>query len=150
MFVATNRLLTETARKSVLGTGDEEVGILADADVGLLKANIAPSADTLFADITEASFNTYARVATTGWGVPFRQANGFWLVQADAVVFVPTDALEPNTIFGYCLFENGGNLLLGIEMFDTPIVLASPTDSLTVVPRIGPFITAPYGLSLLG
>jgi len=150
MFIPTQYLLQETARKSALLSGDEEIGILALADLGLISADFNPSADTLFADLTEANYNTYARQQIALWGTPVKNALGLWTVQGSPLTFTPTDDLQPNLIYGYAIFEDAGDLLLGCEKFDTPIALADVIDSLTVVPRIGPWIANPWGASLIG
>jgi hypothetical protein len=107
--------------------------------VGLYTAINAPlSPDLALSNVTEATYDGYARQAVGTWAAPFVDGTGRVQVQGDAREFRPTGSVTPNVIIGWFLASLvAAGTLRAIEPLDTPVPLNSTLTVLTVIPRFG-------------
>ncbi len=107
------------------GAGESK---LYQAKIGLFKAQIAPSRDTLLADVTPANYDGYVLGAAVTWSAVFDALNTLISVRTGATHYQPSGAVTPNTIYGAYLVDNAGTNLLGCEVFDNPIEMNDAAD----------------------
>lgn len=138
-----------------LTTGDASIALAKTLDgawLALLNAPLALTIDSDSATVkaAEANYQGYARQHITSWTGPFTGQGGFSLVQSPAFNFFATGSDSPNMIYGQALFGSDSATYLGAEMFDAPISLAGPANSLVTVVIIGPGPNAQgYGSSIV-
>lgn len=82
--------------------------------LGLYINNVVIDEDTVFGDLTEASFGGYARQATGAWGAAYNPA-GTQYGESDEALhnFTCTGAPLTQVVFGYFLLDGAGNLVGG-------------------------------------
>jgi len=125
---------------------------LGNASLGLVKANIAPTVNTVLGDVTESDYTGYARKALTGWIVPpWIDQNAFTIVENPSVQFRPTASNQNQGAYGAILLgtDSVGVYLKAVEMFDQLMSMASAENTITIVPRVGFNPTGNYGQSLV-
>jgi len=107
--------------------------------VGLFTNNIQPNADTVLADLTEASFTGYAKVTTTT-GDSETQNDP---LSGERVVYFPPPAGgfhfeatatpgAPVNVYGFFLCDNAGTTLLGAQHFGSPIVISGVGQAINI------------------
>lgn len=110
-------------------------GTLVGATVGLFQNNIVPNAATVFADLVEADYTGYGTEAVTWLAVDISD-DGFYEITGTVGEFRPTDAVTPNSVFGFYLTGVGG-IFLGAGRFDNPpIPMEDAFDHIIPTPRI--------------
>lgn len=133
----TNVLLNSLLRSAMLDAVDVSTkGGLFGSQIGLVKGYPGFSPALLAADIQEADYDGYQRIAL-GWLGVSMDSGGRVSVKANSVNFAPTDSNVSEGIRGVALFDahTGGNLL-AIGVFTAQFVFARPTDVLSVVTTI--------------
>lgn len=119
-------------------------GFLEACFVGLFTGTPALTKDSVLGDITECTFNTYARIAFTP-GAVFISTDGRTKVKGEQIVFQPTDALKPEVATGIGLFSLvAAGALWGYEMLPGNAPMQKVTDQLVVTPEFA----MPNGTSL--
>lgn len=115
------------------------VGLFTDAAPGL-------NVDTLLADLTEADFAGYGKVALT-WGPPHVEGDSAYAVATGLSTFAPSDAVTPNVCYGYFVVDSTGppGLLLFAEMFPQPISMGNAEAYLGIVNQFKVGDPANYG-----
>jgi hypothetical protein len=122
-------------------------GPFAACYVGLL---IDPTPDltsnTVLADVTEASYDGYARQLVV-WYPPFISSEGPYLLEGHSQIYTPTDTTVANNITGVmlCSALTAGQYLCGMLSFPTTYPLTGPTQSMVVDPEISLPFSSIYG-----
>lgn len=114
-------------------------GKLHGAKVMLASAPIVPDQMSAVGDLTAASFTGYAPVAVAAWTAPYVDSLGTVRLDGGDILFQPTDAVAPNTIYAWALTDTTGAILLYVETLDTPVVLADALHGLVIT------VSMPYG-----
>jgi len=112
--------------------------LLGNGSIGLIKAPFSSSDSLTMGAITEADFDGYKRLGYGNPSIAFTGADGNEYVQGTPCMFQPTGSSSPNTCYG--LFITNGHdttVLQDSDAFDEPIPMASPANSITVIPRFG-------------
>lgn len=137
-------ILTVEELKDLLkfGTAAAATGtdpLLKTAKVGIYVNNIAPTPNTVMADLTEASWTGYARSGTVTWGTPIlSNETNLPAVVGDVKSFTVTANPDPQTMQGYFLAATISSVdhLLAIAPIANPITPAAGTQ-IDVQPRVG-------------
>jgi len=119
-------------------TSGSFTGILASTKVMLFTNNLPLTPDILLSNLTEATFNGYARSATLTWGSTINEVDGSVSFFAQALTFRvnSTTPLVPNTIYGYGVVDEVSTPdLLFAELFPLPIGVQNPGDGFILVPK---------------
>jgi hypothetical protein len=105
-------------------------GVLTGLQIGLFTNDLAPSNLTLLSDLTEASFDGYARQNIT-WDSIFRGQSGAYHVNSQLVQFASTDSTNPQICYGYFVVTGTGSTatLLFTEMFAESITFGQEYNS---------------------
>lgn len=119
--------LAALALKASVTSGDF-AGPLTGAKVGVFVNDIVPGKTSIVAELTEGSYDGYAKVALT-FGAPKRDENGQIGMDSNLATFRPTSGDVPQTVYGYFITDSGGTHLLGGAKLESPITLV---DALTV------------------
>lgn len=128
MFVPTRFLLEGILGFiSVTQAGADESPIFG-AKIGLIKAAIAPTRDTLLAQLTPADYDGYALGAAVTWSAVFDDLGDLISVRTASTHYQPSGDTTPNTIYGAYLVDGAETNLLGVEIFPLPIGLQSADD----------------------
>lgn len=113
-------------------------------EVHLIKTPVSLTPSMVTADFDEADFTGYAAISIDQAGAAWDNDEGDAVLSFDGVHFQPTDAVTPNTIYGYYITTDvaafgGAGSLLRAELFDTPVPMASAADALDFAPvlRVG-------------
>jgi hypothetical protein len=113
---------------------------LKSAKVMLYTNNFSPSASTVIADLTEATFTGYARSAVVTWAnAVLSNETSLPALLGDAKTFTVTaQTTPPETVFGYALVAtiSAVDYLLGVKPAPTPISPVAGTE-IVVQPRFG-------------
>ena len=109
-------------------------GVLFHPDVHLYQNNIVPNRSTLIGDLTEADFTGYAKVTAMVWGTPYYDVDGSALCFGTSHSFVATDAVAPNTIYGYYLTDSADAVLLATYPLASPVGIPGAGSGITVLP----------------
>lgn len=104
----------------------------SDAKAGLFTAPVTPSKTLTIADLTEATYPGYAR-QLLAMGAPFRDPVNGISALSDALAWFQTGTPVPVIIYGTFYAYAATPLLLGVEVFQTPIPLNDLLDSFTTV-----------------
>lgn len=142
-----NLILTVLTEK--IGSGGF-TGPLNSATLVLIQAAFAPTPQTTFGQLTEATYSGYARVTNLAWGVPVLQANGTYSQLSALSTFLAVGASNfvGNVIWGWALIDtaNPPNLLFS-EAFAQPVPIAVPGDGFGLVLQnnVGPGNPASFG-----
>lgn len=131
------------------GIGADSID-LANCSIGICAAPIAPTADTTYAQVEaiEANFGGYARQALATLTEPWIGPGDLELVEAARQVYRPSNDSFPNVAYALFLTGSASTKLYGVEVFDQPVPLPSPSYALTIIPRVGLDPAGNYGLSL--
>jgi hypothetical protein len=146
VWTPTRELLERLLERAI---GSSSVTTMGNASVGLMRAPLSPSVNTVLADITEANFDGYVRKAAGFNGSAHIGPGNLTIVQGSTLVFVPDDTTTVNTIYGQFLVDGSASVLLGVEMFDQEYPLPTPAYQLTIVERFGLTPGTTYGASLV-
>jgi hypothetical protein len=93
-----------------------------------------PTKDSVPGDFTEAGFDGYASKTITSWSAAYLvNGNQAEIAPGVALTWIPTGTVTPQTVVGYWL-EAGDGTYLGGEIFANAVPMASPSNSLNVVP----------------
>ena len=114
-------------------------GVLGKGVVMLFTNTITLTPDTAYADLTEATFNGYARSSVIVWLDPYVDQDGVVIVVGDRKAFVAGAApVGGQTVQGYAVIEPATSpavpTLLFAENFDTPFQIVNPGDVIPLVP----------------
>jgi hypothetical protein len=101
--------------------------------VKLAKATFNPSPTLDPGTLVEADFTGYAAKAVNPWASPYLDGPAAETLSTTVLHWSPTDAVTPNTIYGYWLVAGDGTFL-GAEKFATPVPLPDATAALNLVP----------------
>jgi hypothetical protein len=88
---------------------------------------------SVLADFTEAAFTGYAPAVLTAWGAPFLDPSGDGVTASPVGVFPGPSAGSGATILGAYVTDTANAVLNAAVVFDTPIPLSGPHDSLSVM-----------------
>lgn len=116
------------------------VGVLNALKIDLFQTNIGADADTLGATLLAnvADYSGYAQAVVT-WLPPSQADDGEIEVIGTVPEFRPTDALNPNNVWGlWCRAAVGGAVLFVANFDGGPIAFAGPLDSLILTLRWRP------------
>lgn len=128
--------LTNAARKAALNRLTVMGGILNAATLILITGPTSISKDTVFADVTEATFDGYAAVAAQAFSPAYVAPGGAIQISAPSVLFTDTGNVTPNTVTGWALVDAGKTTLYYVEKFDTSIVMDGTGEGFLVQPVI--------------
>jgi len=87
---------------------------------------------TVIADMTECTYTGYLP-QTTVWGTPSVSDDGNVESVAAALIFRATDAVTPETAYGFWIETLAGGTLLAGGTFETPLPFLSAVDAATLV-----------------
>lgn len=110
-------------------------GPLYNLSMGLFVNNVAITEDTVFSNLTEASFDGYVRHTAVTFDTAYVDSSGGWAVQTGLYQFLMTDSAEPQTVYGYFLINptsSGASELLVAETFASPVSLAQANNSIFI------------------
>jgi len=115
------------------------LGILADitaamgaigagVKVALLQAPFVFTKDTTYAQITAPgilpTYTGYAEQAVAAWGLPYLDpVDGVCKVDGGDLLFIPGDAVTPNTIYAWALVDAMDLTVLQGNVLDNPVPL---------------------------
>jgi hypothetical protein len=121
-----------------LGSGGYS-GPLYNPTMILIAANFQPTPQTKRADLTEATYSGYARLAGVVFGVPILQGDGSYQILSALQTFIAGAASNfvGNVIYGWALIDTAASPdLLMSEVFQTPIAFSNPNDGFGLVVQI--------------
>jgi len=106
----------------------------------LFQNNITVDEDTVFGDLTEATFSGYMSVTPT-WGTPAIDGAGKASMTATPVVFAHNGGGTSNTIFGYAWVDASvmDPKIIAANTLATPKSMSVLGDSLTITPTFRDF-----------
>lgn len=87
---------------------------------------------TTLAALTEATYTGYAR-QTLVWSAARLDPTARVATFTALINWQPTDAVTPNTITGYAIVDSTGLILYAMELFVTPVGLATALSYLGIV-----------------
>lgn len=94
-------------------------------------------AATVLADVTQATGQMATRKAVTPWGVPYKEADGRWVVDAPALFFTPADSTEAQTLAGFFIASLiTAGVLKCWAPFGVAIPMADENAQVTIVFRL--------------
>lgn len=134
-------VLAKTLKKAIAEALVVEDGPL-DGAVMMLWTNpgLTPNENTVYADLTAATFTGYAASAPLTFGTPYLDGEtGQWAVAADPVEFRSTSGspFVGDTVRGYAIYVTGSpNVLRVCEAFEESVVFGSADKVLVVRPEI--------------
>jgi len=124
-------------------------GVLHGLKVALIKAPFSATPDLVIGDVTLADYTGYA-AQTVAFGPAYDDPTGQPTMAAvPALIFQPTDAMSPNTIYGHCLVNTGGTTLYGAEVFNAPFNLPDQFSQLNDTPIVQLNTGSNYGNSIV-
>jgi hypothetical protein len=138
VLVPTIELIRDLAKAADLNDPSGSAsGPLKGAKIALYTALAAqPSVNSVWTDLTEATYTGYARQSAT-WTGPFDTAGGSALVSG-STAWTPTDSASPQSILGYALVTTDTPPhLLALENFPAPIPFQGPMDGFTLLVQAG-------------
>ncbi|HXG48563.1 MAG TPA: hypothetical protein VNO52_13115 [Methylomirabilota bacterium] len=150
MFVPTKALLQDKLNvlkvdQAVTPTTSKLFG----AKIGLFTNAVVPSKDTVLADLTEANYTGYAQSAAVQWSNVFDDLSQKPSIRSQSVLFKPTGNAQLNTIRGAFLVAADGVTLLGVELFNNPIVQGDADDGFTYACTYSEDPNGNHGLGLV-
>lgn len=107
-------------------------GLLAGAKIALYTNPVQPSQANVLADFTLATFAGSTPQSVGTYSAPYTDTDGIIKISPPGNLFQPTDALLPQTIFGWVVTDSGGTVWLYASSLDTPVALTGPEDGLLV------------------
>jgi|SRR5579859_1115366 len=106
-----------------------------ECKVHLFQNNHIPSPNDDITSYVEATFDGYAVApADIQWGAVGVDNNGAPQVFGDLKVFTMSGSTTPNTIYGYYVTDEGGDMLYWAELFANPVNMATVGDQIALVP----------------
>lgn len=119
--------------------------------VGLYKATTGINPNMTLADLTEADYTGYARLAGTPWSAdPFISGQRD-TIQGPSCLFRPTGSAVTNLVLGMFLVSaNVGGNLLSVAPFPAPRAMMGTDDVIEVLPRMAFDPLANYGDNVVG
>lgn len=150
MWTFTRACLDAIVKSASSGSGADSL-TMGSWSIGLAKAAITPSVNTVLADITEADYTGYARLALGTMQAPFTDPAGLSLTESALKTFRPGSDTVPNTIYAGILLGSGAasQTLYGVEVLDAPVNLVDTHSLLSYVVRVGLPPIANYGISIV-
>jgi len=121
-----------------LAAADDVDGALTGAKVALYTTNVSPTPETVWDDLTEATFTGYARSAAITWADPFNSSStGVPVMTGDAKTFLCTGDPLGETVYGYAIVSGATPpVLLATRPISDPEIM-SDGGGLIVVARVG-------------
>jgi hypothetical protein len=111
---------------------------LGNASMGLIAAPFAPSPTLTLSAITEANFTGYARKSIGNPTIAFTGQDGNEYVEGTTNMWMPSDSITPNTIYGaFLTFGNDTTKLWSSDQLGASVGLPGPGSQITITPRIG-------------
>ncbi len=132
--------LFEFQKSQLVRALNDTAGELLGALLGLYQAPIDINQGTPLATFTAAiaTYTGYAAQAIV-WGLPSVNQAGEVEVQGIGLIFRPTDAVAPNSVWGIYITDSTGADLYFAAQFDAPpIPMVSALDQITIVIRYKP------------
>jgi hypothetical protein len=113
-------------------------GPLVGSKVALYVNNLAPTPGTVWGDLTEATFDGYARSSAITYATPFISSTTLVPVMAgDAKTFLCTGQTVTETVYGYAIVSGATPpVVLTVRPLDTPELMTTG-GGLIIVPRVG-------------
>jgi len=106
-------------------------------NIVLFQNDLTPSATTVYADMTLATFSGYSQ-GTITWGTPTTDGGGKGSMTATAVTFTHNGGGTSNNIYGYAIVSQDISMawhLIMIERLSSPPKsMANNGDSITITP----------------
>lgn len=103
--------------------------------IGLFTAAPALTLETVFGDLTSATFTTYALTAVTLAAAV--DGNGLPILIADPTVFNPTNATNlPQVLIGAMITDTAGTTLICCGLFPTALNLTAANQTFHVTAKI--------------
>lgn len=102
----------------------------------LFTNNFQPTEDTVWANITEATFDGYAAATPAAPGTPYIGADGFIHVTWPSVQFTMTGETTSQTVYGWGLTNVAKTVWVGGNLLPTPIPMTDTGDAIIVVPDL--------------
>jgi hypothetical protein len=133
-------VLFEFQKSQLVRCADDTAGILTGALLGLYQAPIDINQSNVLATFTAAvaTYNTYAAQVIV-WGTPSVAIDGTVESVGAQLIFRPTDAVTPNSIWGVYITDTSGAILLFAGQFDeAPVNLNGTLDQLAINVRYRP------------
>lgn len=96
-----------------------------DAEVGLFKNVVAPTADAVLADITPITGTGYTSLALTGWTAGVLTSDGRAISIADEVIWDNSSGSPWDEATGWYYFSPGAGKLIRSGMFNVPITVGA-------------------------
>lgn len=124
-------------RRAVLGLMIAAGGTYEVVTLKLIKQPFSPGPDTVAADLDaiEADFGGYAAITPVVWGAVYDDPSGAAVTLGGLAQWDCTDSVTPQDIYGV-YWVDGGGLLLGVEILDTPLPAREAFQSIPYLPRL--------------
>lgn len=117
-------------------TSGDYAGPLVGCKMGLFTNPITPSKNTLYADLTVATFTGYALVALT-YSAELTDGAGVQQLVSNLCNFRATGTPASEVLYGYFITDgNVSPVLYGLETFPSPIVVSVAGNGVSVVSPI--------------
>lgn len=97
---------------------DLRSGGLSDSRVVLFSNNLTPDSDTVYADLTQPTWDGYAAAVISAWSVPALDASGIAYMVAAPTSWTKTDAGSANA-YGYAIVD-ADDKIRAVERFTSP------------------------------
>lgn len=132
-------IFTQPVQREILNSATASGGVLDTAKMDLFTNNVSPTAQSLLADFTIASFTGYAQADIT-WGTAYNNSDSEAEIDGSTCQFTFTDT-TPVTCYGYIVTAVNPvtpslTELVYAEAFASPVNLAVTDDAVVVVPRV--------------
>jgi hypothetical protein len=105
---------------------DLKTNVMDGGTIRLFQNDFTPSADSILADFTIATFTGYLNVTLTAWSAPYLNSAGNGAILSPLAQF---NAASPytigNLVYGYFILDAAGDLVLGGRFTDAPISMAA-------------------------
>lgn len=101
---------------------------------GLFTNDVALDVDTVFADLTLATFTGSTPVACT-FGTISRDANDRAIRQGDPITWTWTGGAA-ETCYGFVVLDGSGTKLYFAQRFAAPRTMAASGDEISIIPRV--------------
>lgn len=130
-------IVTQSALDRLVQTTLQAQVFSAKVNILLFTNNIALTKATTLAQLTEATFTGYSRVAAYTFGAnPILQADGTYTLLGALATFRATSAspFVSNIVYGWAMVDNATGLILyGAELFAQPQAIVAPDDGFGLV-----------------
>lgn len=132
MEAVASKTVTIAALIALSDTG----GAFDGAKVMLYKAPIAPTPDTVLADLVPADFDGYAVSTAITWSDPVHMSGLAYSVLGSVKVFIATGDTTPNLIYGFAIVDAAGTGLLYVQPFDAPLAVNEAGNYIQALPTL--------------